>query len=89
MLETRIGIISTEQYATSFWQVGMMGNVRWVIAPNDLPARCDNDPPWHRSLDACRDRDVQVIVLQGQCDESIIKVWLLKSVEVVIHISVQ
>ena len=85
-LETTIGIVSTEEYATSYWQVGMLGKVKWIIAPRDLPGRCETDPPWHRRFDTRHDGDVEVIILQGQRDNSTSNVWSGRSLGAVVHI---
>lgn len=63
-MNTTIGIIGSG-LATSAWQVGGLGIIKWVLSDRDLPGRREDDLPWYSRNSSQHLADVEVIFVEG------------------------
>ena len=82
---TPVGIISS-RYGTSSWQVGALGNVKWIVSVNQLPARREHDPPWFKTYEPNKLEAVEVIVIDGSWDRLLPLMWKLRDLQDVVWV---
>ena len=61
---TPVGIISSH-YGTLAWQVGAMGEVKWIVSKAAPLLRRPGDPPWSTTYSAINLESVEVVILEG------------------------
>ena len=61
---TPIGVISSH-YGTAAWQVGAMGEVKWIVSESKPLLCCPDDPPWFPEYSATKMSSVEVIIVEG------------------------
>ena len=63
-MDTTIGIIRCG-LATSAWQVGGLGIIKWVLSDKYLPRQREDDPPWYSQNSSHHLADMEVIIVEG------------------------
>ena len=85
--KTTVGIL-LDAYPSWYWQVGSLGQVKWMKSRKNLPGRLDDDPPWFPSdTSSLSLPEVEVVLVQGLWPETTESLWSMKSLKVAIGIT--
>ena len=82
---TLVGIINSH-YRTSTWQLGALGDVKWIVSDNQLPARREHDPPWFKTYEINKLEAGEVIIVDGSWDRLPSLMWKLRDLQIVVWV---
>ena len=79
---TPIGVISFH-YGTAAWQVGALGEVKWIVSNSKPLLRRPDDPPWFSKYSATDMDSVEVIIVDGTVGH---EVWNNSKAKVIVAV---
>jgi hypothetical protein len=78
--------IINSHYGTLSWQIGALGDVKWIVSDNQLPARHEHDPPWFKTYEINKLEAGEVIIVDGSWDRLPSLMLKLRDLQVVVWV---